>query len=202
MNRRLFISYIFDSFSLAYLLFVVALTILLPIDNELLQLLRNLKYFLGSFVIGALVSFLLIALKIQTLGLIIFSHDLLCKRFLNFWKYQALSLFLVTLSLSYFATKMSWTQILEKDSFEHAMNLFSQMARPDWQILPQAILKLVETIFIAFMATTLAFPFAFVLSFFSAKNLMSENALSKLIYFLLQLLFVYQKNLCKKHFLL
>ncbi len=191
MSRRLGVSFIFDSFCFAYLFLAFALPFFDSSDDEIIQLMKNFKIFSVCFLVGAFIAVVLYLRKVQTLGLTIFNDEYLIKKvsMRNFWKIQSLTLFLVTLVLSYFATKISLIQILEKDSFDHAMNLFSEMARPDWRILPKAIVKLVETIFIAFMATALAFPFAFVLSFLSAKNLMNENILSKTIYFLLRLVF-------------
>ncbi len=191
MSRRHALSYLFDSFGFAFIFLVLALGFVGRIDDELAQLAINFNIFSVFFMTGAIVCRFLYSRKVLTLGLVIFDDDFLVERITirNFWKYQALLLFLLTLILSIIATKISLIQILEKDSFNHAMNLFSQMARPDWQILPKAIVKLIETIFIAFMATVLAFPFAFTLSFLSAKNLMGENKLSLIIYFLLRLTF-------------
>lgn len=152
---------------------------------------RTIEIFVASFVAGLFFSIILDIRNIESLGKIIFNQSTSRKitKLQNFWKIQAAFLFLISFVLAYFVTKISVTQLLEKDSFDHAMNLFSQMARPDWQILPKAVSKIIETVLIAFMATTLALPIAFVLSFFSAKNLMSQNKFTMMIYFSLRLFF-------------
>ena len=72
-----------------------------------------------------------------------------------------------------FKTKFSIIELLNEDGFNGAKRLFAGIASPNWQILPQAVLNIIETIFMAFMATVLAIPFAFFLSFVSARNIMN-----------------------------
>src|SRR3989344_2883401 len=50
--------------------------------------------------------------------------------------------------------------------------LFVVIFNPNWGVLPAAVLNIIETIFMAFLATMLAIPFAFILSFMAAKNIM------------------------------
>ena len=91
--------------------------------------------------------------------------------------------------LGSYQTNLSLFKLLEIDAVQHALNLFSQLLQPDWGILPKAIMKVIETIYIAFMATVIAVPLAFILSFFSAKNIMSDTPVRLLIYGMLRTLF-------------
>jgi phosphonate transport system permease protein len=54
--------------------------------------------------------------------------------------------------------------------------------RPNTEIFLPMLGKLVETIYLAFLATILAIPFAFVLSFVAARNLMPTTVLGTGVY--------------------
>lgn len=107
----------------------------------------------------------------------------------SFWGVQVAISLLVTLVVGVYQTHLSVIKLLDIDAISHAFNLLAQIVRPDWGVLPKAIMKIIETIFIAFMATVIAVPLAFSLSFFCAKNIMSENGFLVFIYSLLRTLF-------------
>ncbi|HPS59694.1 MAG TPA: phosphonate ABC transporter, permease protein PhnE [Candidatus Cloacimonas sp.] len=57
---------------------------------------------------------------------------------------------------------------------------------PNLKELVPMLGALVETIYLALLATVFAIPFAFVLSFFAAKNLMFHSVIGKIIYFIIR----------------
>ena len=57
---------------------------------------------------------------------------------------------------------------------------------PNMKKLVPMLGALVETIYLALLATVLAIPFAFVLSFFAAKNLMNRSIFGKITYILIR----------------
>ena len=57
---------------------------------------------------------------------------------------------------------------------------------PNLKELVPMLGALVETIYLALLATVFAIPFAFVLSFFAAKNLMFHSVIGKVIYFIIR----------------
>ncbi len=63
-----------------------------------------------------------------------------------------------------------------------AGDMWKNLLRPDWSITGNVLEKLVETVFLALMASTLALPFAFLISFFGARNLMSGSAGGRVVY--------------------
>ncbi len=67
-------------------------------------------------------------------------------------------------------------ELLDEDGFAGAKRLFKGIFTPNWQVLPAAVFNIIETIFMAFVATFLAIPFAFILSFMAAKNIMKHPA--------------------------
>ncbi|MFV1958639.1 MAG: phosphonate ABC transporter, permease protein PhnE [Planctomycetota bacterium] len=62
--------------------------------------------------------------------------------------------------------------------------LWGRLLRPDWTITTTVIEKMVETVFLALVASTLALPFAFVLSFLGARNLMRTTTAGRVVYVL------------------
>ncbi len=80
--------------------------------------------------------------------------------------------FLATLILSISVTEASWYELTDPDGFEGATKLFQGLLNANLGLLPMAIVEVVETIFIAFLATVIAVPIAFVLSFLCSKNIM------------------------------
>jgi len=59
-------------------------------------------------------------------------------------------------------------------NFPSTLKLWSAFAKPDWSVLGEGVTLLIKTLYMAFMATALALPFAIVLSFLGAKNLMNS----------------------------
>ncbi len=69
-------------------------------------------------------------------------------------------------------TDASLADLLDQEGLEGAGRMFYQLGHANFDLLPKAIVEIVETIFIAFLGTALALPVAFLLSFFCAKNIM------------------------------
>lgn len=187
---------LFDAFGFGYIFLSILIAFNPPDEEQMLMLGRNLELFLGFSVVGFIISFLMLKARKNTLGEVIFVPRHLQNRpqeaiawYQSIWGIQAASLFLVSLIFAFFVCHIDIIKLLEKESFDHAMNLFSQLAQPDWHILPKAVMKIIETVFIAFMATIIAVPVAFVLSFLSAKNLMGKTKLGLFVYAALRLLF-------------
>ena len=63
-----------------------------------------------------------------------------------------------------------------------AKRIFTALFNPNFDIIQEAIFAAIETIYMAFIATVVALPFAFLLGFFAARNLMSSSPLLKIIY--------------------
>lgn len=81
--------------------------------------------------------------------------------------------FLLSIVVSLRVTEASWNELLNPGGLAGAWRLWSGMTHPNLELLPRAIALTTETIFIAFLATVLAIPPAFVLAFFAAKNVMT-----------------------------
>lgn len=94
----------------------------------------------------------------------------------SLWKWQLYIVLVLTVVASLIMTKASIIDLVDESGFSGAMRLFRGIFSPNFEILPVAILAIIETIFIAFLATFIAVPFAFFLSFVGAKNIMTHPA--------------------------
>ena len=78
----------------------------------------------------------------------------------TFWGVQTIIVTLVTIVLGVRIVEVNLLELVSRDNLRAAGGLFLQVANPDWGILPEALVKIVETILIAFMATLIAVPVA------------------------------------------
>ncbi len=104
----------------------------------------------------------------------------------HLWKYIAGLAILVSIV-------MAWVivEVRPLAFFTQAQNTASILGgifNPDPAELVPMLAALVETIYLALLATVLAIPFAFVLSFFAAKNLMYSSLTGRIAYVLIRTL--------------
>ncbi len=90
----------------------------------------------------------------------------------------------LTLFSGWLITEVQLVTFLTK--FSKASDIIRGLLHPSGEILQQGLVLLVQTIFLAFMATAFAIPLAFVLSFVAARNLTRRNRLSRLAYTLVR----------------
>jgi phosphonate transport system permease protein len=181
---------VFDALSLSFLLGIALIFAVRPGDEQMLDMRTNGLVFLGLFLFSAVVSFLLIQNGQRTLGEHIFEPDhkkgkqIAAPWYKSIWGWQLAILLVVTFGVGLVKTRFSIEELLDEGGFQGAVNLFNGLAHPNLALLPKAILNIIETIFMAFMATFLAIPFAFILSFFCAKNIMKGPFLFSIYLFL------------------
>lgn len=80
-----------------------------------------------------------------------------------------------TVVTAWVVTKISLLDLFSAQGLSSAGRIFGAMFTPELSIFAQALSAMVETIYLALMATLLALPVAFALSFLSARNLMKHN---------------------------
>lgn len=184
---------VFDAILFAYLASVVAVVATRFTADAMLNLGRNSLFFLVAMGVGVGLSWLLNRAHIKTLGEEIFEApfeklkggERPWYRTLSGWE---LFLFLfVTLVVGAEVTAVSARDFLDRDGFQGAMRIFSDLLHPDMSLLPRAVAKVIETIFMAFMATAFSIPVAFVLCFLAAKNIM-RHPLAFAVYLLIRLI--------------
>lgn len=180
---------VFDGIVFAFLFSVGAVVLLVTSEEQLLELSRVSTFVLGFFLIGCMLSFVLKTVGVSTLGDVLFkvtpptTEDKPWYR--SFWGWQLSVFLMVAFVVAVKKAEFSFVELLDENGFAGAMRLFKDLLDPNWDILPQAVLNITETIFMAFLATILAIPVAFVLSFLSAKNIM-RGPMAHIIYFVLR----------------
>lgn len=70
--------------------------------------------------------------------------------------------------------------------FKNAGGILSGLFHPNFEILSPMLNALAETIYLSLLATVFAVPFAFVLSFFAARNLMPRTFLGNTLYIIVR----------------
>jgi len=185
---------IFDGIMGSYLLLVLLVALLdanpslsgsyLDIfDGNKLLLKKAVYIFFIGFGLSIVISLLVNNLGQKTLGELVFEpafkkaqdHSSSSK-IKKFWFWQLVVFLLVTLIKSIEVTQVSLMSLFDYDGFQGVLRLLTGLATPNWDILPKAVSSVVITVFMAFIATVLAIPVAFVLSFLSAKNIMRSPA--------------------------
>ncbi|MGE3975584.1 MAG: phosphonate ABC transporter, permease protein PhnE [Bdellovibrionales bacterium] len=191
MAQLKFKSRLLDAIIFGFLLGVLIFVVTQPSREQLLQLSTIVSIALLCMGVGAFLSFVLNAMKIKTLGESVFDPPHLKAQetktwFKTFWGVQLIVGFIVAFVTGIHVTEFSIFELLSEDGFHGAGRIFSSLLHPNFEILPQALLAIVQTIFMAFTATTLAIPVAFVLSFLCAKNIMGHTPIGFSIYMLLR----------------
>jgi phosphonate transport system permease protein len=86
----------------------------------------------------------------------------------------------LTFFTGWLITELELVTFLTK--FGKAADIVRGLAHPSASVLHEGMILLVQTIFLAFMATAFAIPIAFVLAFPSARNLTRGSALARIGY--------------------
>lgn len=171
-----------DGVSFALLISVIAHLIFNPTEEQLMNLSLVSSIFVGSIFVGGFLSHRLNLAGIKTFGENLFEPAYMKAKaeakpwYQTVWGWHLAITILILFVVGIFKTKFSIYELLDEDGFAGAQRLFKGIFSPNWDVLPAAVLNIIETIFMAFMATFLAIPFAFVLSFMSAKNIMKHPA--------------------------
>ena len=178
INSKIFRRSLLDSLCFSFMAFVVGFVIFRPTEEQQLNLQVNVLILLTTLIGGAFLSHIINQKGVETWGEHLFKSNFksdyqLKPWFKTFWGWQLFVLVITLFVVGFFKTDFSFLALLNKDGFQGAKNLFMGLSSPNWAILPKAVYNILESIFMAFMATALAIPFAFVLSFLSAKNLMN-----------------------------
>jgi phosphonate transport system permease protein len=67
-------------------------------------------------------------------------------------------------------------------NFNKASDMVQGLASPSGEVLREGLVLLVQTVFLAFMATAFAIPVAFAISFAAARNLTRGSATARILY--------------------
>lgn len=97
---------------------------------------------------------------------------------------------LLAFTLSFFISiqvcQVSFKEFFSIDGLQGAQRILLALMHPHWPLFEAGLFSAIETIYMAFLATILAIPFAFLFSFFAAKNLMQKNISTRIFYYLIR----------------
>ncbi len=83
-------------------------------------------------------------------------------------------------------TDISPIEFFSADGLTGAGRIFGALVTPEFDVIGEALAAMVVTIFTAFMATVVAVPVSFVLSFPAARNVMATSTGGRVIYMCLR----------------
>lgn len=81
----------------------------------------------------------------------------------------------LTFLTGFYVSQVSFKEFFSVNGLEGAKRIFTALFNPNWGIFQEGLFAAIETIYMAFIATAIAIPIAFLLGFFAARNLMSSN---------------------------
>lgn len=83
-------------------------------------------------------------------------------------------------------TEISPIEFLSGQGLQGAGRIFGALLTPEFDVIGEALSAMVVTIFTAFMATVVAVPLSFVLSFPAARNAMGNSLTARSVYYVLR----------------
>ncbi|MEN3027198.1 MAG: phosphonate ABC transporter, permease protein PhnE [Chlorobiota bacterium] len=105
-----------------------------------------------------------------------------------------LSLLVLTVWAGWVVTKISPLELFSPQGLESAGRLFRALLIPEFSILDKALAAMVQTIYIALMATLAGLPPALLLGFLAARNVMRRHPLTFALYAVLRVLINFTRS--------
>ena len=97
-------------------------------------------------------------------------------------------LFNITFIAGWIVTKISIVDLFSKDGIEGAQRIFGALFKPEMGIFDDVLFAVIETIYLALIATLISIPPTIVLSFLTARNLMKEGKVTFVIYYIIRVI--------------
>ncbi|CAM9991537.1 unnamed protein product [Chrysoparadoxa australica] len=88
----------------------------------------------------------------------------------------------ITFIAGLYISQVSLREFFSPAGLMGAKRIFTALFHPNFGIIEEAVFAAIETIYMAFIATVMALPFAFLLGFFAARNLMISSPVLFFIY--------------------
>ncbi|MGA7721697.1 MAG: phosphonate ABC transporter, permease protein PhnE [Ignavibacteriaceae bacterium] len=96
-------------------------------------------------------------------------------------------LFNITFVAGWIITKISIVGLFSSEGLQGAGRIFGALFNPQFGIFDDVLFAMIETIYIALVATLISIPPTLLISFFTARNLMKENKIAVGIYYVLRI---------------
>lgn len=104
-------------------------------------------------------------------------------------------LFNITFIAGWIVTKLSLVDLFSSEGIAGAQRIFGALFQPEMGIFDDALFAIIETIYIALLATLISIPPTLLLSFFTARNLMRDNKISFAAYYILRLVLNFVRSI-------
>ena len=104
-------------------------------------------------------------------------------------------LFNITFIAGWIITKLSIVDLFSSEGIKGAERLFGALFKPEFGIFDDALFAMIETIYIALLATLISIPITLFISFFTARNLMKGNKTTFAIYYILRLVLNFVRSI-------
>ncbi len=113
------------------------------------------------------------------------------------WSVEIFAWFLfdITFIAGWVVTKISIVSLFSSEGLQGAERLFSALFHPQFGIFDDALFAMIETIYIALVATLISIPPTLLISFFTARNLMKENKISFAVYYVLRIILNFVRSI-------
>ena len=162
----------------------------------------GIEYALWLYISACICWFLLRVFSISASSYIIFISPLIiailisqCKNNLgakitfseetgSMWKIELAIVIIITFIMAWVIVDVKPVAFFTQAA--NTKSIISGIFRPNLKELVPMLSALVETIYLALLATIFAIPFAFVLSFFAAKNLMFSSVIGRILYIIIR----------------
>lgn len=137
-------------------------------------------------IIGIVLSFILFFIPNFSIGSALSELGKTPSENKSLYKKPLFILFLFILLLTFVTgfqlSQVSFREFFSPSGLNGAKRIFFALLSPNLEILESGLFAAIETLYMAFIATTFAIPFAFILSFFAAKNIMKKSTSSRILY--------------------
>jgi phosphonate transport system permease protein len=107
----------------------------------------------------------------------------------------AWTLFNLTFIAGWLVTKISLIDLFSKEGIEGANRIFHALFTPEFGIFDDALFAIIETIYLALVATLLSIPPTLIISFFTARNLMKDNWFTMSVYYVLRIILNFVRSI-------
>lgn len=107
----------------------------------------------------------------------------------------AWTLFNLTFIAGWLVTKISLIDLFSREGIEGANRIFHALFTPEFGIFDDALFAIIETIYLALIATLLSIPPTLILSFLTARNLMKDHWYTFAIYYILRIILNFVRSI-------
>jgi len=104
-------------------------------------------------------------------------------------------LFNITFIAGWIVTKLSIVDLFSSEGIAGAQRIFGALFQPEMGIFDDALFAIIETIYIALLATLISIPPTLILSFFTARNLMRDNKITFTVYYVLRIILNFVRSI-------